>query len=159
MQHGLKPQQQDMVQEEGNRTCNTHPAAPTARHGTIRRKQNMQHTPCSPDSKTWYKKKETQHATHTLQPRQQDMVQEQSNRTCNTACSPNSKTWYKKKETEHATHALQFRQQGIPQGEGNRTCNTRRTAPTARHATRRKQNMKHTPCSSDSKACHNEKET
>jgi hypothetical protein len=44
----------------------------------------MQHMPCSPDSRTRHKKKETEHAAHALQPRQQDTPQEEGNRTCST---------------------------------------------------------------------------
>jgi hypothetical protein len=102
----------------------------------------MQHTPCSPNSKTCHKKKEAEHATHALQPEQQDMPREEGSRTCDTCpaaptarhatrrrkqnmqhtpCSPNSKTCHNKKETEHATHALHPRQQDMLQEEGSRT--------------------------------------
>jgi hypothetical protein len=145
MQH--TPRQQEMPQKEGNRTCSTrdsktwhkkkeseYAAHATARHGSRRTKQNMQHTLCNLDSKTC-QKKETQHAAqaptekldtrrrkqnmqHT--PQQQDMPQEEDKHNKqHTPCSLDSKTCHKKKKTEHAAHA-----------------------PTARHATRRRKHNK-----------------
>jgi hypothetical protein len=68
----------------------------------------MQHPPCSPDSKTCLKKKETEHATPAVYPRQHDMPQEEEKKQNmqHPPCSPDSKTCHKKKETEHATPAL-----------------------------------------------------
>jgi hypothetical protein len=54
------PRQQDKPQEQGN---------------------IMQHTSCSPGSKTSHKNKETENAAQVLQPRQQDTPREEGSRT------------------------------------------------------------------------------
>jgi hypothetical protein len=99
--HTLQPRQRDTPQEQGNRTCSTCPAVLTARHATRTRKQNMQHTPCSPDSETRHKKKETEHATHAPTARHATRTRKQNMQ--HTPCSPGSKTRHKKKETEQGS--------------------------------------------------------
>jgi hypothetical protein len=79
----------------------------------------MQHMPCSPDSKTRHKKKDTEHAAQAPTARHATRTRKRDRQY--TPCSPGSKSRHKKNETEHEAHA-----------------------PTAIHATRRrKQNMQH----------------
>jgi hypothetical protein len=90
-----------MPQEEGNRICSTRPAAPSGIYATKRRKQNMQHRPCSLVRNICHKKKETEHVTRPAAP-EEDMPQEEGNRTCSTG-----------HEGQTARHATRRRKQNM----------------------------------------------
>jgi hypothetical protein len=78
---GLQPRQEDMPQEDGNRTCNR-ACSPVRK--ICHKKKETEHVTRPAVRKICHKKMETEQATYALQPRQEDMPQEEGSRTCST---------------------------------------------------------------------------